>query len=105
MALKQALGNDTGASRWRGWIDLGIGLALTALGAISLAVSAGISSRPGIHILWYGPLPAGLIIAIRGIVRLVAADVAGSAFSRSWPGATSWWRTARSRGGSDGSPR
>jgi len=70
---------DPDAARLRGWIDLAVGLALFAVGAIVLSATlSGASISTARYVAIYLPLLAGAATAARGIWRLVRSPLAGA---------------------------
>src|SRR6185503_18706199 len=63
----------------RGWIDLAVGLALFAIGAIVYAATHGDLSRSDVtYFATYVPMVAGGMTAVRGIWRLVKSPLFGA---------------------------
>ena len=61
----------TAAGRKRGTIQIGIGAALVAGGAVATAVghASAVNAGGGTYIIWTGPMIAGVINVIRGALR------------------------------------
>ncbi|HSR96413.1 MAG TPA: ABC transporter permease [Kofleriaceae bacterium] len=55
----------------RGWIDLAVGLALIAIGAIILTASFDLARSRVTHVATYIPIGVGALTAVRGIWRLL----------------------------------
>ncbi|HEU4730269.1 MAG TPA: hypothetical protein VFT22_20370, partial [Kofleriaceae bacterium] len=74
-------GDHPDATRLRGWIDLAVGLALFAAGAIALTVThdAFTGARTSFLVTW-APLVVGGLTAARGIWRLVRTPPTGVPF-------------------------
>jgi lipoprotein-releasing system permease protein len=74
---RKALDRDGAALR--GWIDLALGLALFAIGAIVYAATHGdLSSSSVTYFATYVPMVAGGMTAVRGIWRLARSPVFGA---------------------------
>jgi lipoprotein-releasing system permease protein len=74
---RKALDRDTTALR--GWIDLAVGLALFAIGAIVYAVTRGdLSTSDVTYFATYVPMVAGGMTAVRGIWRLARSPLFGA---------------------------
>ena len=62
---------DRDAGLLRGWIDLAVGLALVAIGAIILTASFDLTRSRVTHVATYIPIVVGALTAVRGIWRLL----------------------------------
>ncbi|HET7501982.1 MAG TPA: FtsX-like permease family protein [Kofleriaceae bacterium] len=73
--------DDPDARRLRGWIDLAVGLALFAAGAIALVVTRDALTRTQVtYLVTWAPIAAGGLTAARGIWRLVRTPPSGVPF-------------------------
>jgi lipoprotein-releasing system permease protein len=70
---------DRDRLRLRGWIDVGVGLTLIAIGAIVLAVANDVIAPRRMSLLvTYVPIAAGVATALRGALRVVRAGRRGA---------------------------